>query len=671
MERQMLSANQRAMVRIASFFGGPLLGLVVATQRQAAMFHYPVEFGPGLDVGSIRLYPPWAFLHWMKLYAHVYPADFAGNLALLAICAAVPMVIGAAMTAALNPNAPLRHYGQRAWAKMGDVRRAKLVRGGVRLGRVFGKFEGQLLVFEGDAHSIVVGASRSGKGAGHVIPTLISWPQSVFCYDRKGELWHITADWRKQFSHVFRFEPTDPNTVRWNPLFEVRKGPMEVADIQNVVGILVDPLGLKAGDLDFWDQSATDFFTAVILHVLYAEPDEKKNLAHIRRLLINIDSTLWAMKNTLHRPRPDYGQPDSKARDAAGAVIPEAHPEVLLGATALENLDYRVKSSVLATARASLKLWADPMVEHATSWSDFQIGDLVCSEAPASFYITTPQAHADRLAFLVRVFTRQTINSLMEQQHYDSRGRRKLHRMLLLLDEFPKLGALPFLENALGEMAGYGITAHLICQSFNDVFSKYGDRTPLFDNMHITATFATSEPASIKKVIERAGKSLELRASYSNPRTLFSRSSRSVSYGEQQRYILSEEDVRGLDEGKQFLFVNNCKPILADKIRYWEEPFFAERAGDYFHEKPASYTQLRGKSDLPGKPQIAWLGVRCVTAAPPMPARPRRRGGSSSVDTIVDKVGEEDDMPIEELDGPADPDGDDDGFDVGGVDLAD
>lgn len=88
----------------------------------------------------------------------------------------------------------------------------------------------------------------------------------------------------------------------------------------------------------------------------------------------------------------------------------------------------------------------------------------------------------------------------MEHEHFDSRRQRKLHRLLLLLDEFSKLGSLPFLENAMGEMAGYGITAHLICQSFNDVFSKYGDKTQLFDKMHITACFATSEPTSIDNV---------------------------------------------------------------------------------------------------------------------------------------------------------------------------
>jgi type IV secretion system protein VirD4 len=594
-----------------------VLGLFVATQDLAATFRYPREFGAGLaDIGRVRIYPPWMVLSWYAHYARSYQRAFDEASLWGLLAALIPLSIAIGLSRRFRRAPPA--FGAGAWARTDDVRRARLIDPtGAITGRVLGRFGGRYLTYTGIEHAIIVGASRSGKGAGHVVPTLVAWPQSVFVYDRKGELWHITADHRKRFSHVFYFAPTDPNTVRWNPLFEVRKGAMEIADIQNVVGILVDPLGRKAGDLNFWDQSATDFFTAVILHVLYSEPDERKNLAQVRRLLINIEPTLHAMMNTHHRHRPDLHARDGVARDDHGEPIPEIHPEVLLGARALDSMDERVKSNVLATCRASLSLWADPLVEYATNWSDFSIGDLVCSEAPVSFYINTPQAHADRLAFLVRVFTRQTINSLMESEHFDSRRRRKRHRLLLLLDEFPKLGALPFLENAMGEMAGYGITAHLICQSFNDVFSKYGDRTPLFDNMHITAAFATSEPTSIEKVTRRAGKALELRDSYSDPRTLFSRAHRSTSQSEQQRYILSEEDVRGLADGKQFLFVNNTKPILADKIRYYEEPFFKARTGDYFHGAAAAYEQKPGRADLPGPARIDWLGVRAVMEAPP------------------------------------------------------
>jgi type IV secretion system protein VirD4 len=616
-----------------------LAGLAVATQDVASAFHYPREFGRGLaDFGPVRIYSPWAFAGWYLRYERSYPKVFdqASLWGLLAAFLPVMIALGAARRLRRAPPA----FGAGAWAQLTDVKRARLIdpKGAIS-GRVLGRFAGRYLTYAGIEHAIIVGASRSGKGAGHVVPTLVAWPQSVFVYDRKGELWHITADHRKRFSHVFYFAPTDPNTVRWNPLFEVRKGVMEIADIQNVVGILVDPLGRKAGDLNFWDQSAMDFFTAVILHVLYSEADEQKNLAQVRRLLINIEPTLHAMMNTHHRLKPDLHARDGLARDDRGEPVPEIHPEVLLGATALDSMDERVKSNVLATCRAALNLWADPMVEYATSWSDFSIGDLVCAEAPVSFYIITPQAHADRLAFLVRVFTRQTINSLMESEHVDSRRRRKRHRLLMMLDEFPKLGALPFLENAMGEMAGYGITAHLICQSFNDVFSKYGDKTPLFDNMHITAAFATSEPTSIEKVTRRAGKALELRDSYSDPRTLFSRAHRSTSQSEQQRYILSEEDVRGLADDKQFLFVNNTKPILADKIRYYEEPFFKARTGDYFHGVPAAYEQKPGHADLPGPAHIDWLGVRAVGAAPApfqgvRPPRTARAGDEAAPEAI-------------------------------------
>jgi len=591
-----------------------LMGLSFATQSLGQSFHYPRAFGAGLmDLGPVRLYGPWAAAGWYGRYAGLYPAAF-DQASLWGLAGALLPMSAAIMVSQSWRRVPAR-FGAGAWADIEDVKKARLIDPAGRIsGRVLGRIGSRYLTYGGVEHAIIVGASRSGKGAGHVVPTLIAWGASAFIYDRKGELWHITADHRKQFSHVFYFAPTDPNTVRWNPLFEVRKGAMEIADIQNVVGILVDPLGRKAGNLDFWDQSATDFFTALILHVLYAEPDDRKNLAQVRRLLINIEPTLQAMMNTRHRHVPDLHGADGLARDGQGNPIPETHPEVLLGAKAFISMEGRVRSNVLATCRASLSLWADPLVEYATSWSDFMIGDLVCSKSPVSFYMITPQAHADRLAFLVRVFTRQTINSLMESEHLDSRSRPKRHRMLLLLDEFPKLGSLPFLENAMGEMAGYGITAHLICQSFNDVFSKYGDKTPLFDNMHITAAFATSEPTSIEKVTRRAGKSLELRESYSDPRTLFGRAHRSTSQSEQQRYILSEEDVRGLDDTKQFLFVNNTKPIIADKIRYYEEPFFAARACDYFHGASARHRQAPGSADLPGAVRIDWEGVRPVQA---------------------------------------------------------
>ena len=75
--------------------------------------------------------------------------------------------------------------------------------------------------------------------------------------------------------------------------------------------------------------------------------------------------------------------------------------------------------------------------------------------------------------------------------------------------------------------------------------------------------------------------------------------------------------MRGLDDRQQFLFVNNCKPIRADKIRYYEERFFKERTSDYFHGASAVHEQRPGQADLPGAAHIDWKGVRVVGARPP------------------------------------------------------
>ena len=239
----------------------------------------------------------------------------------------------------------------------------------------------------------------------------------------------------------------------------------------------------------------------------------------------------------------------------------------------------------------------------------------MCAEAPVSFYLITPQAHADRLAFLVRVMLRATFNNLMEDAQQDSRGRAKKHHLLLLLDEFPKLGALPFIENGLGEMAGYGLTAHLVCQSFNDVYKAYGQNTSLFDNMHVTCCFATSEPNSIRGIVTRAGRATEMCESFSAPSTIFGRAHYSRSLSEQRREILSQNDVRKLPATKQLLFVNNTKPILADKIRYYEDPWFKMVTTDYFHGRKASVRQGPDALDVPGRPEIDWLGVMPVMSA--------------------------------------------------------
>ena len=93
------------------------------------------------------------------------------------------------------------------------------------------------------ACSLCFAPTRSGKGVGLVVPTLLTWPGSGIVHDTKGENWTLTAGWRAGFGRVLLFDPTNAASAAYNPLLEVRRGEWEVRDVQNIADVLVDPEG--------------------------------------------------------------------------------------------------------------------------------------------------------------------------------------------------------------------------------------------------------------------------------------------------------------------------------------------------------------------------------------------------------------------------------------------
>src|SRR3546814_905463 len=93
-------------------------------------------------------------------------------------------------------------YGSARWATKREIDRAGLLRdGGVLLGRKRWRY----LRHDGPEHVMAFAPTRSGKGVGLVIPTLLSWTGSAIIHDIKGENWRLTAGWRARFSHVLLF----------------------------------------------------------------------------------------------------------------------------------------------------------------------------------------------------------------------------------------------------------------------------------------------------------------------------------------------------------------------------------------------------------------------------------------------------------------------------------
>src|SRR5260221_6302690 len=248
-------------------------------------------------------------------------------------------------------------YGTARWATPREVRAARLLGpAGVVLGRCGRAY----LRHDGPEHVLCFAPTRSGKGVGLVVPSLLTWPGSAIVHDIKGENWTLTAGFRARHGRVLLFDPTNGASAAYNPLLEVRRGEWEVRDVQNVADVLVDPEG-SLERRNHWEKTSHALLVGAILHVLYAEPD--KTLAGVAGVLSDprraIETTLPAMMTAAHlcegRPHPG---------------IDSAAPEIL-------NKSDNERSGVLSTAMSFLGLYRDPVVAKVTHRCDWRIRDLV------------------------------------------------------------------------------------------------------------------------------------------------------------------------------------------------------------------------------------------------------------------------------------------------------
>jgi len=228
--------------QIIIVFAIVIVGLWAATQWAASMLSYQPELGPAwIVIGDWPIYHPWALFGWWYHYdayaGHVFNKAglLAGSTGFLGCGAAVG---GSLWRARQRSN--VTTYGSARWASPREIEQAGLHRdGGVLLGRLGTSY----LRHDGPEHVMAFAPTRSGKGVGLVVPTLLSWTGSTIVHDIKGENWTLTAGWRALFSHCLLFNPTDARSAHYNPLLEVRRGADEVRDVQNIADILVDPEG--------------------------------------------------------------------------------------------------------------------------------------------------------------------------------------------------------------------------------------------------------------------------------------------------------------------------------------------------------------------------------------------------------------------------------------------
>ena len=478
--------------QVLTVFSIVVAGTWGATQWVAAHLGYQLRLGsPWFDCLGVLVYHPWRLFEWWYWYDAYAPHVFLKGGAIAAASGVAAAAVAIAMSVwRARQSRLITTYGSARWADACDMQRAGLDK---PVGVFLGLHDHQYLRHEGPEHILTFAPTRSGKGVGLVVPTLLSWPASAVIHDIKGENWQITAGWRARFSHCLLFNPTDPTSAAYNPLLEVRRGAQEVRDVQNIADILVDPEGALERR-NHWEKTSHALLVGAILHVLYAGED--KTLRGVANFLSDpacpFELTLHRMMTTKHRG------------DASHPVVASAAREVL-------NKSENERSGVLSTAMSFLGLYRDPTVAEVTSRCDWRIADLIASEHPVSLYLVVPPSDISRTKPLIRLILNQIGRRLTESLD-GSDGIARRHKLLLMLDEFPALGRLDFFESALAFMAGYGIRSFLIAQSLNQIDKAYGQNHSILDNCHVRVTFATNDERTAKRVSDALGMATEIRA---------------------------------------------------------------------------------------------------------------------------------------------------------------
>jgi type IV secretion system protein VirD4 len=591
--------------QIVIVFAIVIAGVWLATQWTASALGYQIRLGaPWFDAFGLPIYLPWRLFQWWYAFDPYAPQIFQRG----GIIAASGSLVGAATAIGLSmvrarQSKLVTTYGSARWATLREIVRAHLTKpAGVFLGKIGPAY----LRHEGPEHVMAFAPTRSGKGVGLVVPTLLSWPGSAVIHDIKGENWQLTAGWRSRFSHCLLFNPTDVRSACYNPLLEVRRGAHEVRDVQNIADILVDPEGALERR-NHWEKTSHALLVGAILHVLYAEQD--KTLRGVANFLSDpgcpFEVTLHRMMTTTHRD------------DVPHPVVASAAREVL-------NKSENERSGVLSTAMSFLGLYRDPTVAEVTSRCDWRIADLIDAEHPVSLYLVVPPSDISRTKPLIRLLLNQIGRRLTESLD-GSDGIARRHKLLLMLDEFPALGRLDFFESALAFMAGYGLRAFLIAQSLNQIDKAYGPNHAILDNCHVRVAFATNDERTAKRISDALGTATELRAqrNYAGHRLSPWLGHLMVSRQETARPLLTPGEVMQLPPEDEIVMVSGHPPILASKLRYYEDRNFTPRV------LPVPRLAVDGYADRPDARTDDWSAL---TAVAPATALANRLAGIGHVD---------------------------------------
>lgn len=431
-------------------------------------------------------------------------------------------------------------------------------------GKVFVGATGQRLIgVIDDRHMMTIAGSRAGKGVSAIIPNLIEYPGSVLVIDPKGENARVTAGRRGRGSpkvqetlgqKVFVLDPFGVSgypTDSFNPLAMIDpESDTAVDDAALIAEALVIQ---EEGPGRHFSAAARNLIRGIILQVCVDEPPEHRNLLRVREFLTLDERGFDLLMECMQSNTACHGV----IRRAANSMAAKAANEF---------------SGVISTAIEQTDFLDSPPLARCLAGSDFSLTDM--KREPISVYLCLP---AGRMAAHSR-WLRIIINLAVEAMEREPA--KPPFPVLFVMDEFAVLDHLSSVEKAAGQIAGFGVKLWPILQDLTQLKSIYKDRWETFmGNAGLLQFFGNNDLTTLEYLSRRLGKSTILSVSkgeISVEQTAGGFTGELTSL--QTSELMTADEVARFfsrQSAAQLLLWPGADPIALDRVRYYDDPFFA------------------------------------------------------------------------------------------------
>lgn len=428
-----------------------------------------------------------------------------------------------------------------------------------------GRLRGRLCYDASGVHQYVSAPTRSGKSVSFAVPTLLSYPGSMFIFDMKRELWHVTARRRAELNdgRVYRFDPFGERTARYNPMDIIStRGPQSVVAADDAK-MLAEMCVIRTGEEKnpFFISSAQQLMTGLTLWQAFRHDDLKggaapeqlpeRSLPAVRRLIM---------------------QPD--LRDVLSVMSKHRNDTIAgIGSQFSSSPDKKTFSNILLTLQEQTFFLDSPVMAHALSATDLRFASL--KEEATTAFLVLPSDRMETYKRYVRLLKTCAQTELIRSKaSYE-------HKVVSLLDEFPRLGRFDQIEEGFSLHSGHGIQYIILTQSPAQMEKNYAEMARSFEtNAQNRLYWAVNDKETAKSLSEEAGKmtvaveSASQNRSRSHSKNSSSSRGTSSSIKEQSRPLITQREVQDTSSEWCFVFNRDNRPTVLRRLNYLVDDYF-------------------------------------------------------------------------------------------------